>query len=176
MGIIVLEGCDAVGKTTFANTLAEKTGYEVVKGSSFEISELGADGMFEHMMQLLDKDNIIIDRFFYSNLIYGRLFDYPMMTPEQYDMLIEKLDERALLVYLHASEGVISYRMQNRGDDMIKVENIGDILDGYMDELYGDFRPKFKLVFDTTSMDTNIATAMISEIIDQDMFKTFIKC
>jgi thymidylate kinase len=174
--IIVLEGSDCVGKTTFANTLAEKTGYEVVKGSSFEISELGADGMFNHMMDLLDRDNIIIDRFFYSNLVYGRLFNYPMMTLEQYDMLVDKLDRKALLLYLHAPEGIITHRMSKRGDDMIKADNIEDILNGYMDELYGDFRPKFKLVFDTSTMDTNKATAMIKEIVEQDMFKTFIKC
>jgi thymidylate kinase len=173
--IIVLEGSDCVGKTTFANMLAEKTGYEVVKGSSFEISELGADGMFNHMMDLLDRDNIIIDRFFYSNLVYGRLFNYPMMTPEQYDMLVDKLDRKALLLYLHAPEGIIAHRMAKRGDDMIKIDNIEDILNGYIEELYGDFRPKFKLVFDTSTMNTSNATAMISEIVEQDMFKTFIK-
>jgi thymidylate kinase len=173
--IIVLEGCDAVGKTTFANDLSEKTGFEIVKGSSFEISELGADGMFNHMMELLDRKNIIIDRFFYSNLVYGKLFDYPMMTPEQYDRLVDKLDRKALMVYLHAPEGVVAYRMNNRGDDMIKVENIASILNEYIDVLYGDFRPKFKLVMDTTTMSTSSATSMIKEIVDQDMFKTFVK-
>jgi thymidylate kinase len=174
--IIVLEGSDCVGKTTFANMLAEKTGYEVVRGSSFEIAELGADGMFEHMMGLLDKGNVIIDRFFYSNLVYGKLFNYPMMTEEQYDMLVDKLDSNALLVYLHAPESTITYRMANRGDDMIKADNIKDILNGYMDELYGEFRPKFKLTLDTSIADMNMATVMINEIIEQDAFKMFVKC
>lgn len=164
MSIIVLEGCDCVGKTTFAEMLSEKTGYEIVKGSSFEISELGADGMFEHMMDLLDRDNIIIDRFFYSNLVYGKIFDYPMMSPAQYDSLVEKLDKKALLLYLHTSEGAIQYRMKKRGDDMIKAENIGDILLEYKEVIYGDFRPKMMLSLDTTSSNIDMATFMVNEI------------
>ena len=173
--ILVLEGCDCVGKTTFAEMLAEKTGYEIVKGSSFEIAELGQDGMFEHMMNLLDRDNIIIDRFFYSNLVYGKLYNYPMMRTDQYDMLVDKLDRKGLTLYLHAPESVIRYRMANRGDDMIKADDIENILNEYIDVFYGDFRPKAKLVFDTSVINFNYATSMIKEIIDQDMFKTFIK-
>jgi thymidylate kinase len=173
--IVILEGSDCVGKTTFAELLSEKTGYEVVKGSSFEISELGADGMFEHMMSLLDRDNIIIDRFLYSNLVYGKLFDYPMMTPEQYDTLVEKMDTKALAIYLHAPVGVIKHRMANRGDDMIKAENIQDIVDEYIKVMYGDFRPKTKLVLDTSNSNFNFATAMVKEMIEQVMVKTYLK-
>lgn len=155
MGIIILEGSDCTGKTTLANTLAEVTGYEIVKGSSFEISELGADGMFNHMMELLDRDNIIIDRFMWSNLVYGKLFDYPMMNLTQFDLLVEKADEKALLLYLHAPIGTINYRMQNRGDDMIKIENIEDILEEYNEVMYGNFRPKLLISFDTSDNNTD---------------------
>jgi thymidylate kinase len=175
MSIIILEGVDCAGKSTFAEMLSKKTGFEILKGSSFEIANLGADGMFKHMMELLDKKDIIIDRFVYSNLVYGKLFDYPMMTPEQYDELIDKLDRNAMLIYLHAPIGVIKYRMANRGDDMVKADNVEDIINGYTDVLYGDFRPKMKLVFDTSESNFNYATSMIEEIIEQDMFKTFIK-
>lgn len=161
---IIVEGCDCVGKTTFAEMLAEKTGFEVVKGSSFEISELGADGMFEHMMGLLDRDDIIIDRFFYSNLVYGKLFDYPMMTPEQYDQLVEKLDKTSALIYLHTSSGKIKYRMEKRGDDMIKVDDVDNILESYKEELYGDFRPRLIISFDTTDTDFEDETHLIKNI------------
>jgi len=173
--IIVLEGCDCVGKTTFAEMLADKTGFEVVKGSSFEISELGADGMFKHMIELLDRENIIIDRFFYSNLVYGKLFNYPMMSPEQYDLLVEKLDKTALVIYLHAQSGVITHRMLNRGDDMVGIRHIDSILEEYIKVFYGNFRPKQKLVLDTQYSDFNIATAMVKEFIEQDSTKSYIK-
>ena len=173
--IIVLEGCDCVGKTTFAEMLSEKTGYEVVKGSSFEISELGADGMFEHMMSLLDRDNIIIDRFFYSNLVYGKLYDYPLMTIDQYIQLSIKLNKRALVIYLNAQPHVIAERMLSRGDDMIKVEDINKILDGYNKDINGLFMPKTMLSLNTTNSNFNIATAMVKEIVEGDMLKTYIK-
>lgn len=175
MGIIVLEGCDCVGKTTFAEMLAKKTGYEIVKGSSFEISELGADGMYEHMMELLDRDNIIIDRFFYSNLVYGKLYRYPMMDVSQYMNLATKLNQRALLVYLQASPFIIAERMAKRGDDMIKIADINGIVEEYSNEITGRFMPKMMISLDTTISDFNIATGMINEIISQDLTKTYIR-
>lgn len=140
--VIVLEGCDCAGKSTFAKMLSEKNGYEIVKGSSFEISELGADGMFEHMMSLLDRENIIIDRFFWSNLVYGKLFNYPMMSKQQYNKLKEKMERKALLIYIEAPVPLLKQRMKQRGDDMIKVDNIEDILAEYLRVRYIDYIPK----------------------------------
>lgn len=173
--ILILEGVDCSGKSTLAQILSEKTGYEIVKGSNFKISELGADGMFNHMMKLLDKDNIIIDRFLYSNLVYGKLFDYPMMLPHQYDELVDKLDKKALLLYLYAPQGTIEHRMSKRGDDMIKLENISEIIEGYKNVIFDDFRPKLNLSVDTSTTDMNIFAQTIKEIIDLDIFKTLIK-
>jgi thymidylate kinase len=155
--------------------LAEKTGYEIVKGSSFEISKLGQDGMFEHMMSLLDRDNIIIDRFFYSNLVYGSIYNYPMMTLPQYLELAIKMNKKALVVYLQASQFTIAERMLSRGDDMIKVGDISRIVDTYNNNINGIFMPKTMLSLDTTNSDSNISTSMVKEMIDGDMFKTYIK-
>jgi thymidylate kinase len=171
--IIIMEGCDCTGKTTFAEMLAEKTGFEVVKGSSFEIAELGQFGMYEHMWNLLDRDNIIIDRFLYSNLVYGSIYNYPMMQPIQYMSLVEKLNRRALVVYLQASPIVISERMAIRGDDMIKADDIHTILASYNNNINGLFMPKTMLSLDTTNSNFNVATAMVTEFIDSA--KTYIK-
>lgn len=167
MTIVIVEGCDAVGKDTFAEMLSKKIGYEIVRGSSFEISKLGADGMFKHAMDILNqKDNIILNRSFYSNLVYGSLFDYPMMNPEQYDELVDKIDEKAIVVYLHAPKGIIEYRMRKRGDDMIKVENIDDILAKYNEELFGEYRPSNILTVDTSQKDMNKAVELVVKLCD----------
>src|SRR5690606_30291421 len=110
---------------------------------------------------------IIIDRFFYSNLVYGRLFNYPMMNPEQYDQLVDKLEGNGLLIYLHAPEGIIRYRMKKRGDDMIKADDISNILASYKEELYGDFRPRLMMAFDTTDTDFEPETDLIKYIFDK---------
>jgi len=93
------------------------------------------------MKMITSRSDIIIVRFLYSNLVYGKMFGYPMMNPDQYTKLSEAIDKTSLLVYLHAPIGVIQYRMLNRGDDMIKVGDVEGILEGYKDALYGDFRP-----------------------------------
>ncbi|QOV08369.1 thymidylate kinase [Bacillus phage Kirov] len=164
--IIILEGCDCVGKTTFAEKLSERTGYEIVKGSSFEISELGADGMFEHMMALLDRKDIIIDRFFYSNIVYGYMYNYPVMSIDQYLELRDKMNKKALLVYLHAPTTVLQERMGKRGDDMIKVEEIALIKESYRDVLQGLVTPKTMLSLDTNNSNFDIATAMVKEFVN----------
>lgn len=163
--ILILEGCDCVGKTTFAERLSERTGYEIVKGSSFEISELGADGMFEHMMALLDRKDIIIDRFFYSNIVYGYMYNYPVMSIDQYLELRDKMNKKALLVYLHAPTAVLKERMEKRGDDMIKVDEIALIKESYRDILQGLTTPKTMLSLDTNDSNFDIATSMVTEFV-----------
>jgi thymidylate kinase len=171
---IVTEGCDCVGKTTFASLLAEKTGYTVVKGSSFEISEFGSDGMFEHMMGLLDRENVIIDRFFYSNLVYGFLYNYPMMNQFQYAELSKKLSKKTLVIYLNAPQNIIAERMAMRGDDMIKLEDIGNILTQYEKAMNGIYMPRMMFSLDTSNSDFSIVSAMIKEILEQDLVKTYL--
>lgn len=165
MGIVILEGSDCVGKTTFAETLAKVTGYEIVKGSSFEISELGGDGMYEYMAELLSRDNIIIDRFYLSNLIYAKLYDYPTMTEEQFDNISFVADQVALTVLVTSPIPSIKYRMENRGDDMIKVEEVDAIVGAYYKEIFDDFRPSQFLSFDTTLTSTVEMAELVSKIV-----------
>lgn len=165
MAIIILEGADCVGKTTFANELADKTGYAIVKGSSFEIAEKGADAMFAHMMSLLDLKDVIIDRFFYSNLVYGNLYDYPMMEYNQYLKLLDKMNQKALLVYLNAPTSVLRERMEKRGDDMIKADDLRPIKEGYRNVLYGLATPKMLLSLRTDDSNIKISTSMVAEFV-----------
>lgn len=162
---IIVEGCDCVGKTTLAEELSRVTGLKVVKGSSFEIAELGADGMFEHMRDLIHREDIIIDRFFYSNLVYGELFNYPMMNESQYHKLVKDVNElNHMVLYLHTSFGTILHRMNNRGDDMIGINHVDSILSKYKERLYGDFKPKMMLSLDTTSINISKEAKRIKDI------------
>lgn len=128
MPIIILEGSDCSGKTTLAHALAEVTGYEIVKGSSFEIAQLGADGMYDHMMDLLKRNNIIIDRFYLSNFVYGNIYNKPTMSDSQFmDLALETERCGALTVYVQADMDVIAERMERRGDDDIKIIEVPKI-------------------------------------------------
>jgi len=161
---IILEGVDCSGKTTFAEKLAEKTGFEIVKGSSFKTSKLGAVRMYKFMSDLLKRKDIIIDRLYLSNLIYGAKYNYPMMTRWQYAILSDMTNSFSLVVYLHAPVSVIQYRMLKRGDDMIEIDDIEDILNRYNEALYGEFRPRTVLSIDTSLIDIDKATNMVKEL------------
>ena len=175
--IVILEGCDCTGKTTLANELAKRTGYEIVKGSSFEISQLGADGMFEYMMGLLDRDNIIIDRFYHSNYVYGFLYDYPMLKASQFFELADKTDKRAVVVYLHANERVIANRMVERGDKDINVQDVKNIIKRYNEIIcHPILANKMTIQINTTySHDVKLTAAMLSEIIKLQEINMFIR-
>lgn len=160
---IILEGVDCSGKTTFAEKLAEKTGFEIVKGSSFGISKLGADGMYEYMKKQIARENVIIDRSFYSNLVYGTKYNYPMMKTHHYYNLLELANITSVVVYLYASVGEISYRMKKRGDDMIDIEDIDDILIRYDREL-SLFKPATMVAINTENISTDRATNMVKEL------------
>lgn len=176
MSIIILEGCDAVGKSSIAEDLARITGFEIVKGSSFEISQLGEQGMFEYMMDLLDRENIIIDRFFWSNYVYGNLYNYPTMSDYQFTRLANKAERSALTVYITANEKIIKERMINRGDDMIKSDEVDSILNKYEEVIsYPKTSQKMILRFDNTFISNEHIALVISEVAKLDETKMFMK-
>jgi len=178
MSIIIIEGCDCAGKSTIAELLSKKTGYKIVKGSSFQISELGGDGMYDHMSKLLDRENIIIDRFYMSNLVYGTLFDYPLMNYLQFDELADKTSKNALMVYVTASEEKIKNRMMARGDDMIKSENVRSILEKYDEVLSSNLGQSLALNINTSNISKEempLAVSMILEFSNNVETKMFLK-
>lgn len=146
---IIVEGVDASGKDTFINNLAELTDKKVARGSSFEISELGPEEMYERLKEMIvSNDDLIINRFFYSNAVYGPLYDYPMLSHEQYLELNDLVCDSAIVYYLVADTKIIKNRIDNRGDDMVKPEEIQGIKDAYV-EMWKKYTPKTLIVINT---------------------------
>lgn len=130
--IIILEGSDCSGKSTLARQLQQITGFDIVKGSSFQIAELGNQAMFEHMLSLSTKDRIIIDRMYISNYIYGELFDFPRMDMNQFHALRDAFNKKSLTIVLQPSLSAVTKRLSVRGDDEIKTNDLQNILDNYL--------------------------------------------
>lgn len=174
MSILILEGCDGAGKTTLANELHKLTGYEIVKGSSFEISQLGPERMFGYMMELLDRKNIIIDRFYMSNYVYGNLYAYPTMNEGQFADLANKTEKKALTVYVTATEEILKDRINKRGDDSVKAERVKPILEKYNEALADPLTLQSStIIINSSFTDVKQATSMVAHFADMQERKIF---
>ncbi|WP_406842608.1 AAA family ATPase [Bacillus velezensis] len=132
MTMIILEGTDCCYKSTVAEKLSKELGYPVIKGSSFELAKSGNEKLFEHFNKLADEDNVIIDRYIYSNLVYAKKFkDYSILTEEQQRAIEEKIRDKAKVIYLHADPKVIKQRFRDRGDEYITERDIEPVLELY---------------------------------------------
>ncbi|MES9779195.1 AAA family ATPase [Bacillus velezensis] len=132
MTMIILEGTDCCYKSTVAEKLSKELGYPVIKGSSFELAKSGNEKLFEHFNKLADEDNVIIDRYIYSNLVYARKFkDYSILTEEQQRVIEKKIRDKAKVIYLHADPKVIKQRLRERGDEYINDRDIEPVLELY---------------------------------------------
>lgn len=130
--MIILEGADCCYKSTIADKLSKELGYPVIKGSSFELAKSGNEKLFEHFSKLADEDNVIIDRYIYSNLVYARKFrDYSILTEEQQRAIEKKIRDKAKVIYLHADPKVIKQRLLERGDEYINDRDIEPVLELY---------------------------------------------
>ncbi|MEC2307715.1 nucleoside/nucleotide kinase family protein [Bacillus atrophaeus] len=132
MTLIILEGADCCYKSTVAAKLSKEMGYPIIKGSSFELATSGNEKLFEHFSKLADEDNVIIDRFIYSNLVYARKFkNYSILTEQQLRIIEDKIKMKAKVVYLHADPKIIKQRLLDRGDEYIVERDIEPVLKLY---------------------------------------------
>ncbi|MCI3197723.1 deoxynucleoside kinase [Bacillus sp. HU-1818] len=136
MTLIILEGADCCYKSTVADKLSKQLGYLVIKGSSFELAKSGNKKLFVHFNKLADEDNVIIDRYIYSNLVYARKFkDYSILTEEQQRVIEEKIRHKAKVIYLHADPKVIKKRLRERGDEYINDRDVEPVLKLYREAM-----------------------------------------
>lgn len=155
---IIVEGCDASGKTTIQEVMME-----IIRHSFIVHTSAPTKGNFkEYFSSLLDKlmefmdiinQPIFLDRFHIGELVYGSIF-----RPETIDEVVEKrlydmennlLRQDVKILYVTASPETIVKRIQNRGDWYVKVSDVEDILARYEKALAKSKLPIFRL--DTTN-------------------------
>lgn len=158
---IILEGNELNFKTTVANKLHERLGYEIVKGSSFEIATGTNEAMYNHFQNIVNTDNVIIDRFIYSNMVYATEYPkYTILTKEQFEELDNRLfqeDGETLILYLYTDKDTLTERLKQRGDEYIKEDGLEAINNGY--EVVWEFSS-----VEPYALDTSILTS--DDIVD----------
>jgi len=128
MTVYILEGNECNFKTTVAEKLSKQMSIPVVKGSSFELSQCSNEALFEHFKQMAQLDNVIIDRFIYSNRVYATLYeDFAILTDGQRKEIEDILKGKTTVAYLFADGEVIKERISERGDDYVDVSMVEKI-------------------------------------------------
>lgn len=111
--VIVLEGCDGVGKTTYAAALATGYGYQRVHADR---TPEGTDLFRRHRSILNLPGRLVLDRSFVSELVYGPLrHGRCRLTPSQVAELVSMVNARhGVLVHLQATPEQIHGRLLAR--------------------------------------------------------------
>lgn len=141
--LIILEGCDATGKTTLANLLKPVLGAEIVHCTT---QTPNTYGFFSNLIYASREKNIIVDRFCYSQFAYQEEDNrplamyklHPIDEPERYVedswealryLEMEMLRSDVKLIYVTADVNTLYERLNERGETV----NICEILQGYND-------------------------------------------
>lgn len=116
--LIVIEGVDKAGKSTLANKLSELLSWPVV-----HFGKPGPDPALEYIkfLQDLGTKNIICDRFYAGELVYGPLLrGKQVLTPLQV-VTIERQIRAHLGIMIHVNPpfNIIEERYHKLGDDLI---------------------------------------------------------
>jgi len=141
--IVIFEGCDGTGKTTAVELVKQIAleNYQLDKVVVLKRGQPTAEPILDQYMKDLkdnaDADLILCDRWHWGEMIYGPLYrGESLLTPSAWQALDHWLAEQhALLILFDADEQVIVNRLKSRGDDFIKIEHVGDILEKYR-EIY----------------------------------------
>ncbi|MEW5569735.1 hypothetical protein [Rossellomorea marisflavi] len=130
--MFILEGLDGCFKTTVAGLVSKKLGIEVVKGSTFEHAQCTNEELFEKFKELAKLENVVLDRFIYSNQVYATLYqDFAILTKEQRKDIESSIHGKAKLFYLHADDKVVQDRITTRGDEYVDVSMVPRISKEY---------------------------------------------
>lgn len=153
--VIIVTGIDCSGKTTLIEQLSKRMNYEVVRGSSFQLTANKTnDELFKTFLELTKLENVIFDRFSFCNFVYAPLYeDYSQLTIEQIRLIEQNLPKGSRIIYLTADKETIIERFNTRGEEYVSEDKIDAILKGYEEVLENTTLQIDK--FNTTYMSTD---------------------
>lgn len=135
--IIIIEGPDGAGKTTLANKLQKQTGYMLLHRSQPKSEEEKAKMMAEYMDVLKSGKNCIMDRCWYSEMVYGPVMrDAAVISyPQMYALERQLARAGGLVIHCTGSLQTLWKRCLTRGEDyIVDKDTFTKIYNGY-DEL-----------------------------------------
>ena len=116
--IYIVEGCTCSGKSTFAKNLAEVLDYHLVH---YSIPDKNFTYFTDYRNRIISSKNVVLDRFFYSELVYQKAFDREVKISESE---VEELEfmlslKGCKIIFMNPSFDLIKERYEKRGDDHV---------------------------------------------------------
>ena len=137
--IIILEGPDGSGKTTLAKYFSDKLGYEIKHRSNPKTQKEKDEMMQSYKDDIMNEENIIWDRGFHSELVYG-----PIKRDKTYISIDQMLElekdlsiKGTMVIYCTDEIQTLWKRCTSRGEAYIKnIDELQVIKDGYDQLMY----------------------------------------
>ena len=142
--LIVLEGCDGVGKTTLAHNLANLLGAEIIHCTT---TTPNTEWFFRDIIGMARTRNIIADRFCYGQFVYQEPEERNLTRHALYNLELEMMNAGARVVYVTCDEDVLNERLASRNETPMKP--IKQLKQGYL-EVFSDSLLNVSVI-DTTS-------------------------
>lgn len=119
--IICIEGPDGAGKTMLAKQLSEQNRYPIIKRTKPANEEEKAAMMADYKRIVCSGKNVIFDRCWYSELVYGPIMrdDACMTYPQMYDLERSMAMRGGLIIHCTGPRQTLWQRCQRRGEDYI---------------------------------------------------------
>lgn len=132
--VIIVSGCDRVGKTTFCTQLQKQLNAYYVH-FSVPKSQNSAYKEYENFINQIDNNKVyVIDRFYECECIYAPIFrGYNNLQVKQFDNILRK-KTKVLFIYIKSKLNIIKQRITDIGDDYINIGNIEKIY--YLYQIY----------------------------------------
>ena len=131
--LIVLEGCDGVGKTTLAKQLAKLLDAKIIHCSS---TTPNTYDYFLEIVKASENANIIADRFCYGQFVYQEEYDRPLgnkspSLDELHRLEIDMAKHNVKLIHVTADPEVVKERLALRKETVINNLSVDDVIAGF---------------------------------------------
>ena len=119
--IIILEGPDGSGKSMLAQKLAQQTGYMLMHRSQPKSEEDKARMMDEYKQVIKSGKNVIFDRCWYSEMVYGPVMRDTSVISHTQMFELERMMMRNGAIVIHCTGPLTTLwrRCLTRGEDYI---------------------------------------------------------
>lgn len=128
---ISVEGCDKTWKSTLVAELVKELKLNVIKTNAPK-----TDNPFEEYMEVIrdtERKNVILDRFFVGENVYGPIYRDKWLTEEQFNTLSD-LTKKDIHILCQTDVPTIIQKFREDGEEFTKEEDVEQIVQKFQEE------------------------------------------